>query len=65
VVLISFSKHTRKDFQFIIAFGHSAIITHNCCLFHRTWCWKDTSLVEHSANVSHRAMGAVYRYIHL
>jgi len=27
VVLISLSKHTRKDFQVIIAFGHSAFIT--------------------------------------
>jgi len=27
VVLTSLSKHTRKDFQIIIAFGHSAFIT--------------------------------------
>jgi len=27
VVLISLSKHTRKDFQIIVAFGHSAFIT--------------------------------------
>jgi len=27
MVLISVSNHTRKDFQIIIAFGHSAFIT--------------------------------------
>jgi len=27
VVLTSLSKHTRKDFQIITAFGHSAFIT--------------------------------------
>jgi len=64
VVLTSLSKHTRKDFQIIIAFGHSAFITSQSMFVLRNMVLKRSQLVEHSANVSHTTRRAVYPYVH-
>jgi len=64
VVLISLSIHTRKDFQVIIAFDHSAFVTLQSLFVPMKCYWKDIYLVEHSANVSHIATRAVCPHAH-
>jgi len=61
MVLTSLSKHTRKDFQIIIAFVHSAFIIwqsifvlRNMVLKRYLACW----------TFSNTAMRAVYTYVH-
>jgi len=66
VALTSLSKHTRKDFKIIIAFGHSALITSQLMFVLRNMVLKRYLACQtfRSANVSHTAMRAVYSYVH-
>ena len=52
MVLISLSKHRRKYCisKLSLLYCHSAFIISQSLLFLWTWWWKDTWLVEHSAN---------------
>jgi len=67
VVLISLSKHTRKDFQVAIAFGQSAFIASQSLFVPTNIVLKRYLACRTSTNVSHVQQWElfIHTYIHL